>query len=413
MITHRLLITAAGALAALSLAPAAPALAAQKKAEAPEAPKRDLSKPFLTALGPYQKALEAKDYATASAAVEAARPLANNADERYIVDRVALDIATARNDAAAQTKALTGILASGAAPAKEQAVFNTSLATRAFDAKDYAAAMRYAQAAKAAGATDPNLDLIVAQVQAGQENYPDAIRSFRALIAADEAAGRKAPEGYYSRVAQYAYKVGEPQGLNTALRDWIKAYPSPKTWHDAVLTSLAVGKYDPGAQLDYLRLLRAADAMTKDEWRSYAELASYANLNGEVVAVVDAGKAAGTLNPSDVQEFYSRAKAKSAADRASLVNEAKAAPSKTQAQPIAAVADALSGYGDYAAAIPLYQSALSKPDANADEVNTRLGIAQALSGDYAAAKASFAKVRGARQPLAGYWSLWADQRAGA
>ena len=402
--------------AATALMPVASGAQAQAPAAQPAAPKLDLSKPFRTAIAPSQEALAAKDYAAANAAVAAARPLAKNTDERYILDRVALDIAIAQGDKAAQNQAMTAVLASGGAPAREQAIFNASLAADAYNAKDFAAASRYAQAAKAAGSTDPNLDLINAQVLAGQENYPAAIQSFQALIAADKAAGRTPPESYYNRVAQYAYKAGDKAVLNTALADWVRAYPSSKTWHDVVLTSLAAGDFagDQEAQLDHYRLLRAANALTSaDDWRSYVELASYANLNGEVVSVVDAGTAAGTLNAADVQEAYSRAKSKVQADRASLVGEAKAAPAKAQAKPVTAVADALAGYGDYAAAIPLYQAALTKSGVDANLVNTRLGIAQLMEGDRAAAKATFDKVTGSRQALANYWSLWADQRAGA
>ena len=46
---------------------------------------------------------------------------------------------------------------------------------------------------------------------------------------------------------------------------------------------------------------------------------------------------------------------------------------------------------------------------NTDEVNTRLGIAYAMSNQKDQARAAFAKVTGApRNQIAGFWQLWLD-----
>ena len=407
---NRLMTSAA--LGAIALAvPAVSATAAQKKDEQATAPKRNLSKEFVAALQPYEKALAAKDYATASAAVTAARAVAKTPDEKYIADRVALNIATDQKDEAAQTVAMNGILASGAAPQNEVALFNSALASRAFNAKDTTNAMRYAAAARAAGSTNPDLALIEAQSYANLNDYPKAIAAFEKIIAARKAAGETVDQSFYARNAQLAQKAGDQALLDKSLLAWVTAYPSSKTWHDVLINSMAAGKYPSDVQLDYLRLMRAAQALnTAEEYRSYAQLASYDNLNGEVIAVVDAGTGAGVLQPGDTAEVYGQAKSKSAEDQASLKREIASASSKTAAKPVTAAADALAGYGDYANAISLYKIAADKPGADANELNLKLGVAQAMSSQYADAKASFAKVTGPRQVLATYWTVWLDKR---
>ena len=51
---------------------------------------------------------------------------------------------------------------------------------------------------------------------------------------------------------------------------------------------------------------------------------------------------------------------------------------------------------------------------DADEVNTRLGIALARSGDKAGAKAAFAEVKGApRSGIAALWTAYVDAPATA
>ncbi len=63
-----------------------------------------------------------------------------------------------------------------------------------------------------------------------------------------------------------------------------------------------------------------------------------------------------------------------------------------------------------AKAVELYQLALSKGGVDADEINTRIGIAHARAGQSAEAKAAFAKVtNGPRGEIANFWSLYVDQ----
>ena len=68
--------------------------------------------------------------------------------------------------------------------------------------------------------------------------------------------------------------------------------------------------------------------------------------------------------------------------------------------------------GEAAKAADLYQIALGKPGVDTAQVLTRLGIAQVDSGNYAGAQATFAKVSGARKPIAELWSAYAAQKAG-
>ncbi len=73
----------------------------------------------------------------------------------------------------------------------------------------------------------------------------------------------------------------------------------------------------------------------------------------------------------------------------------------------ASTADVYLGQGTYAKAAELYRTALTKGGVNADEVNTRLGIALARSGDKAGAQTAFAAVQGTpRAGIAALWNTW-------
>ena len=71
-------------------------------------------------------------------------------------------------------------------------------------------------------------------------------------------------------------------------------------------------------------------------------------------------------------------------------------------------ADAYVGYGSYAQAIDLYKVAIAKGQVDLPTVYLHMGWAQALSGDAAGAKASFAQVTGARKTIADFWVIHLD-----
>jgi hypothetical protein len=75
------------------------------------------------------------------------------------------------------------------------------------------------------------------------------------------------------------------------------------------------------------------------------------------------------------------------------------------------IAEGYFGHGDHAKAAELYRLALQKGGVDANLVNTRLGIALAMSGRRPEAEAAFKAVTGARAGLASYWMLWLSQRA--
>ena len=101
-----------------------------------------------------------------------------------------------------------------------------------------------------------------------------------------------------------------------------------------------------------------------------------------------------------------------------IANEGPLGPLETKAKAggdgklASQTGDAYLSQGNNAKAAELYRAALQKGGVNADEVNTRLGIALARGGDKAGAKAAFAAVQGApRKDLASLWALHVDSTA--
>ena len=133
-----------------------------------------------------------------------------------------------------------------------------------------------------------------------------------------------------------------------------------------------------------------------------------------MLKVIEQGVTAGKLRANDpfVSESRTIANGRIAADRASLVSlERDARAPAASAATVSGAADAFLSYGDAAKAEALYTAAMAKPGAEADRLLTRLGIAQLDQGNYAAARANFAKVGGARKYIAQLWGIYAAQKA--
>jgi len=400
------------ALGSVSMA-AIPAQAQKKPKEEAAKPKQlKLSKEFRDAAGPIDKAYKASDWPGTLAAIDAAEGAAKTPDEVYFLNQYRLDAATKSQNVLAQEKALGAMLASGMVPAADVGKYHFFVGKFASDRKDYAKAETEYAAAAAANYVNTDLYLSQAKIYADTGKYQQVLSTLEQALAAETAAGRKPPEDWYKFGFGQAYK-GK---LNNDVTKWtvmhVKAYPTPENWRTALIVFRDSQNPADKPLIDLYRLMLAADALAgeKDHYE-YAYLASRAGLPGEAKMVLDHLKASSTPGKSpDVAELHKEVTAKAATDKASLAAEEKTVAGAANGVGAAGVANAYLGYGDYTKAASLYELALTKGGVDADEVNTRLGIALARQGQKDAAKAAFAKVQGSpRAGIAQYWTAWLDK----
>jgi len=219
------------------------------------------------------------------------------------------------------------------------------------------------------------------------------------------------PEDWYRTGLAIANDTHSPQSANIAA-DLVANYPSPTNWRDALTVYRTTVKLDAGANLDVMRLLRAAKALKgESDYYEYASAAMMRGLPGEAKAVVEEGSAARAINASRpvFQDVQAVTGAKIAQDRASLPKLESQAKSAANGKLALNTADAYLGYKQYAQAAALYRVALQKGGIDAGEANTRIGIALALSGDKAGAQQAFSQVSGPRAGVAKFWTIWLGQ----
>ncbi|UNU42645.1 tetratricopeptide repeat protein [Sphingopyxis sp. YF1] len=369
-----------------------------------------VSKAFGPAVKKMQDASNAKDSAALAAAIAEGSPSATTDEDRYWIGQFTLQLGIQTNDKAKQAAGLDAMLASGKTPPESLATYNFFSGNFAYGDKDYAKAAERLEAAKAGGSKEQQLDLLLMDSYIQSNQVDRGIAVAKTAIEANRAAGQRPSDELYVRpikALQAAKRNDEALDMMTLrMRD----FNQPQVWRQTLFILLQQSGENKEIALDTLRLMRATNSMLqRPEYLEYATLATEAALPGEVVSLIKAGKASNVIPQADARlDEIAKAQGERIGDEESTLTAYAAKPSTLSNPKVAgATGDAMVGYGRYADAVPLYKAALA---AGGDKElwTYRMGVAQALAGDAAGAKASFAQVTGARKRLAQLWTIKLD-----
>jgi tetratricopeptide (TPR) repeat protein len=395
---------------ALSAVPAAAQPNSQSQAQ--EKPQRQL-KPSAKALKPLselQTAVKSKDAAAIQAKLVAAQAAVSTNDDRFILAQLQLQHAADLNDTAAAMTAMDTMLTTGVLQPAELGPLLKNLSGLRFSAKQYdQAAVVIEQRLQ----LDPNdLDAIglLAETRNAQGRAADAVAALQRGTQIQTAAGRKPDENWIKRTAGLAYTAKLPNAPALA-RQWVAAYPSPKSWKDSIAIYRNLNHPDTEGVLDLLRLANATGALTDpNDYQLYASASAQQGNYVEALAILNQGAAAKhiDLSSANFRDMVAGLKAKPQATEADLDEAAKTAP---PAATLIRIGDRYYGLGNYAKATETYRAALAKPGANADVANLHIGMALARSGDKAGAAAALNKVGGSQSEIAKYWLLYTQTGA--
>ncbi len=404
--------------ATLAIAP--PADAQRKKAEAaPAAPQVQVGEAFRVAALAADAAIKAKDFATADQQIAAAQAaaVAGNVDEAYFLAQLKVGLAQAKNDRPAMATAIDALLASPKLAAAERGTLLYNRGVLALDQKQPDVALRNFEAARAAGYADPELDLRLAQINIQGGKLDAGIAAMEKVVAAKKAAGQPVPPQWYDYTISQLYKANRSVEAGQWARRQLTEYPTQANWRKVLILfrdrtdgkGAALGNQ---ARVDVLRLMRDTKSLAdQNDYREYVQATQDLGLPHETVALIDEGRSTGKI-PASATVFNglktsAQGQVASYGSAASLETRAKAAPNGKAA---AAAGNVYLATGNNAKAAEMFQLALQKGGVDADEVNTRLGIAFARAGQAPQAKESFAKVTAApRNEIATFWTLYVDQ----
>lgn len=403
----------------------APAFAAKKEEKKGNAPKLNVSPEVIKALQTAQKAAEGQDFAGAKAALADADSKAQSNDDKYQIGAVKLNTSIAAKDSAMQGEALAQMLDSGLTPPEQLGQFNAVAADQALQAKNYDLAITRAKAAAAAGYKPDAVNVTLAQAYFGKAGTANAsvepqrglnvqgLAALKAAADATKAAGGQVPAQWYQIGVSRAATAKLPEVTEWATLAY-QANPSGENLRTLVrLFQQANPNISNRENLDVLRLMATSGGLVvAQDYLEYAEMASKTGIYGEVKTAIDAGRSKGVLNATGGSDLYGTAVPKIAGDKSSLGSAEADAKKAANGKIAAATADAYLGYGDYAKAAAMFELAKQKGGVDADEINSRLGIAKALGGDTASAKAAFQSVQaGSRKKIADLWLAYLATKA--
>lgn len=406
------------------LALVAPAAAKDKKEEQAQ-PGFKLSKPVQAVAFQAQEAIRARNVATAEPLVAQVETAATTDDDKYIaaalrydLENTKLVLAQTANpraplDETPLAKPLDALLAAKSTPAADRGKYLFRRGQLAYNSNQFPVATQYFTQAKQAGYSSPDFDLQLAKVKVQAGDTAGGLADLDRYIAAQKAAGQIVPEAYYRfGIATANNKKMAPETL-AWMQKYVTAYPNAKVWRDVILqyafaqNSLAAP--DKAQNVDLYRLMRAAGAMPDQAmYEDYAKSVYDRGNPYEAAAVLKEGMASGRIPASSAfsKELLTAANGKIKIEP-SLAGSEKQALAAKDGRIAASTADAYLGQNNYAKAAELYRAALSKGGVDANEVNTRLGIALARSGDKAGAQAAFGAVQGnPRAGIAALWNTW-------
>jgi hypothetical protein len=403
----------------------APAFAAKKEEKKSNAPKLNVSPDVIKALQAAQKASEAQDWAAAKAALAEADSKAQSNDDKYQIGAVKLNASIASKDSAMQSEALTQMLDSGLTPPEQAGQFNAVAADQALQAKNYDLAITRAKAAGQAGYKPDAVNVTLAQAYFGKAGTANGsvepqrslnqqgLAALKAAADATKAAGGQVPAQWYQIGVSRAANAKLPEVTEWATMAY-SAAPSGENLRTLIrLFQQANPNITNRENLDVLRLMAVSGGLVvAQDYLEYAEMASKTGIYGEVKTAIDSGRSKGVLSASQGGDLYQTAVPKIAGDKGSLGSAEADARKAANGKIAAATADAYLGYGDYAKAAAMFELAKQKGGVDADEINTRMGIAKALGGDNVSAKAAFQSVQaGSRKKIADLWLAYLATKA--
>ena len=382
---------------------------AQKKKKA-KGPK--LSKEFRALAAPAQQAVQANDPSAKSQVEQMLAGPWTGADADF-AGQLAINLGGALKDTALQEKGVDKRLEAGLLSPENQAKMLFYSGSFARTRGDYAKAEKQLMAAIAAGYAGPGAHLELANAYSSQKQNKKSLQYLSQAIEIQNKSASKAPEDWYRASRDRALSTQDKQLYATWAAKWAEAYPSPESWSDAVTAYRFKTQANTEQNLEILRFMKASGALTKTrDYKEFAEEANKKNNFGEVVAVLEEGRLKGVIAASDpiVSELLSPTKGKVTGDRASLPGSPSEVRGSGSPSVMMNFADTWLGYKDYAKAVAFYEAGMSKPGADAGRALVGVGTAHAFAGDLDAAKAAFAKVNGAREPLANMWETWIGQQ---
>lgn len=376
------------------------------------------SREFVQAYQPVKEALDSPDSEIDSVTshVRILVAVANSPDEKLAGGGAVFNAGIRLDDRRLQRTGVEMMLASEKVQADSFGKFNFIAYQLNNQLSEYARARPYLEAAMASGFTTDkisreDLQIGMAELYFAEERYHAGLRYLQTAIEQRKARNLPIDEIWYRRAITIAYTNELVPTVYDLTAEWIGDFPTPSNWRDAINIARNLNSYDDSEILDLLRLSRELNALSASDYAVFVDVADPRRFALEVSSVIREAYSNGTLDNSDTffLESLNLATNQLTLGLSSLPDlEAVASDPQAGLRTIVSAGDVHLSYGHHRTAIELYSRALGMSGVDRDLVLTRLGIAQAGTGDTEGALATFARVKGSRTQISRLWSAYVE-----
>jgi tetratricopeptide (TPR) repeat protein len=378
--------------AALFAAAASVALMASPAVAAPK-----LTTAVNNALAEAQKAANAGDLPTATAAIAKARAVGTRTDyDDYMINTVSIAVAVKGQDMATAETSAEAAADSPAIPEDQKANALRTALILANNQKHYEKGVTYAKQLQAMNSTDPVVQTAITQAYYLSKDYPDALAYTQKRIAADKAAGKQTDRSTLQIMLDIQVGMKDEAGAEQTLEQLVSQFNDPADWTqmiDVALSSKGLRDVEV-VWLGRLIFLSGATPSAQDV-NLFGSTASHLTFFGDAQVAMQHG-GSGFPDPN------ARAEADKKTIPAQITAEAKQNGNYS-----AKLAEALYSYGMYPEAEAAAKVAMTKGGAtDATEAPMVLGQALTAQGKYDDAIAAFGQVQGGGPATARITRLW-------
>jgi len=327
-------------------------------------------------------ALQAKNYAEVLNKTREAEAMSPRSDyDNYIIHSMQMAAYGAQGNYAAAATAIESVVDSPFLPAANKPQLLRTLMGIDYQQKDYEKAIKYGEAARAAGDTDPNTPLTIAQSYYLTGKFKEAQQGMEAIVAHDEQAGRKPSEKSLSLIWSCAIKTKDDAAAAKAVEKLILYYPKPDYWSNAMAGVLQNKTNDDRLLLMTYRLMFQVGILKKgSDYTEMAQIALDQGNPGEAQTILEQAVSKNLYtDPRDKersQRLLEKVRKAAADDRATMAKQEKDAAAAASGDALVQVGAAYLGYGQLDKAISSITAGIAKGNLkHPDEAYMLLGIA--------------------------------------
>lgn len=349
-------------------------------------------------------------------------PLAVSPDEKNAAGGLLYNAGAKLNDQSLQLQGMELLIASGKIPLENIGRFNFIAYQLANGQQQYSKARGYLQEAinrnfSTPTVNGPAMQVALAESYFSENRFKEGLGVLSSAITSQRNSGQAVDEAWYRRGLTVAYNNKIVPEVYDITLGWVAEYPSDANWRDAINLTRNLNEFEGQELLDLFRLGRRVGALQdQSDYDYYVESADARRLPKEVKDVIEEGMAAGVVSQDNLflSESLQTASDRIASDRAELpALERDALAADAGLRTVVAAGDAFLSYGEYAKAAQFFEKALGMAGVDTQRVLTRLGIAQVSLDNHDAAKATFERIQGQREPIARLWMTYSSMQQGS